>query len=90
MAKTPTAAQAVQTQTIKFKMDGLNIDYTADDQVFSLTTDMKQLNLAAVFDTLVEQGISEHLADQATAQLGEFIFSRQLGEHFAKNMKRVG
>ena len=58
-------------------------------QLVTLTTDMAPLDLSRVFETLREQGLSERLADDATAMLGEFVFARQLGEHFAKNMERV-
>jgi len=83
------AVQAHEANTIRFTMPGLAVDYNQEG-VFALTTDMAPLNLSGVFESLREQGLSERLADDATAMLGEFIFARQLGEHFAANMKRVG
>jgi hypothetical protein len=82
-------ASGPSQQVIQFKMDGLVPDYSQDG-VFQLTVDMAPLNLSMVFDTLREQGIAEDLAGQACDQMSEFIFARQLGEHFARNMKRVG
>jgi len=80
-------AGAPETTTIKFKLPGLTQDYN-EDGVFNLTAQFAPLNLSRVFEDLVAQGISERLADDATAMLGEFVFARQLGEHFAKNMER--
>jgi hypothetical protein len=83
------AEAATDLQTIKFTMAGLTPDYNQEG-VFNLTVDMRPLDLSHVMQVLMEQGISERLAEEATEGMHEFIFGRQLAEHFARNMKRVG
>jgi hypothetical protein len=82
-------ASGPSQQVIQFKMDGLVPDYSQDG-VFQLTVDMRPLDLTGVMQSLMEQGLSERLAEEATEGMHEFIFGRQLAEHFARNMKRVG
>jgi len=75
--------------TIRFKMAGLTQDYT-DPTAFMLSGNFKHINLSTVVEVLMEQGLSEQLALEACDGMAEFIFGRQLAEHFAKNMDRVG
>jgi hypothetical protein len=89
MSKQPIrAAEAVPVRTdIRFTMEGLRQDFN-EDNVFVLTADFNHVNLSEAFDSLVKQGISEQLADEAVAGMAEFIFGRQLGEYFARKMVR--
>lgn len=83
------AVQAQHEATIKFTMPGLGVDYNQEG-VFTLTADIRQLNLSRVVEDLMEQGISERMALEAADDMAATIFAKQLGEHFAKNMDRVG
>jgi hypothetical protein len=75
--------------TIRFKLDGLRQSYS-EDGVFELIADTRPINLQRVYEDLVAQGLSERLAEEACEGMSEFVFGRQLAEHFAKHMKRVG
>lgn len=88
----PTAVQAEPADhlhEIQFKLEGLTANIHQDG-VFNLVTKTRPLDLTRVFSDLVEQGIDDNMAGQACDAMSEFIFGRQLGEYFAKNMKRVG
>lgn len=91
MKKHIPAVQAEQaySNVIKFTLPGLTPDYNQEG-VFNLAADIKHLNLSQVVELLMEQGISERMALEACDDMASTIFARQLGEHFAHNMERVG
>jgi hypothetical protein len=84
------AVESVDHQReIRFKLDGLRHDLHEED-VFVLPVPGIDVNYQGVFEALGEVGLEPRLIDDAVELMAEFIFSRQLAQHFAKNLKRVG
>lgn len=83
-ALTPNAVSS-----IRFKLPGLRADFSEDD-TFILVAPVREINYIPLMEALREQGLGDRLIDEAVEGMAEFIFSRQLAEHFAKRMIRIG
>jgi predicted GNAT family acetyltransferase len=91
MAKmqSPCAIEDRVSREIRFKLEGLSLSYTdGNEDTFALQVPTVDINYTDVMRALNDQGLDGRLVDEAVEHMAEFIFSRQLAAHFAKNLRR--